>query len=311
MTPMRRLLAALLCIVVSVLPAGCATPERSGLPTAQEDRPVWPQPPAAPRVRYLRSIYGPKDMGIAKAPLRRLLDALNGAPEERFVRPSGVAEHDGVLFVADPGTPALWILDPKRQRTLKVVDIDGDSLISPVAVAVRPDGLVFVADSELRKVFLIDRDGKRRLEVARDLRRPAALAFDAGSAELYVADSAADAIRVFGAAGQPLRLWGTSGSAEGQFNHPTHIAFDASGALLVTDALNFRIQAFDRQGHFLWKFGHHGDGSGDLAGLRRRCAVRCGPDIRAQRLLAVRLGRARHAPRSVLASGRAVRELEE
>ena len=33
----------------------------------------------------------------------------------------------------------------------------------------------------------------------------------------------------------------------------------------MTDALNFRIQAFDPEGQFLWTFGRHGDGSGDLA----------------------------------------------
>jgi len=51
----------------------------------------------------------------------------------------------------------------------------------------------------------------------------------------------------------------------GQFNHPTHLALDASGALLVTDALNFRIQALSQDGAFLWKFGHQGNGSGDFA----------------------------------------------
>jgi len=35
--------------------------------------------------------------------------------------------------------------------------------------------------------------------------------------------------------------------------------------VLVTDALNYRVQAFDKQGRFLWKMGHQGDGSGDFS----------------------------------------------
>ena len=33
----------------------------------------------------------------------------------------------------------------------------------------------------------------------------------------------------------------------------------------MTDALNYRVQAFDRDGKFLWKMGRQGDGSGDFA----------------------------------------------
>jgi len=214
----------------------------------------------------VRSISGPADMGILKGLLARMLDALGGRSEETFVHPTGVAEHDGVLYVADPGGPALWILDSARGRISKVTEVGGEPLRSPVGVAVRPDGAVFVADSELKRVFLLDRAGKLLwATAAQDLQRPAGLAFDAASGELYVADSAANRIRVFDAAGAGIRAWGLGGVGEGEFNHPTHLALQKPGALLVTDALNFRVQAFDAQGRFLWKFGHHGDGSGDFA----------------------------------------------
>jgi DNA-binding beta-propeller fold protein YncE len=35
--------------------------------------------------------------------------------------------------------------------------------------------------------------------------------------------------------------------------------------VLVTDALNFRVQAFDAEGRFLWQMGRQGDAAGDFA----------------------------------------------
>jgi len=101
---------------------------------------VWPQPPATARIRYLRSLSGPRDLGIRKPFFQRIFDALAGRGDEHFVRPTGVAEHDGVLYVADPGAQAVWILDPTRGDFAKVTTAGGESLASPVAVAVRPSG---------------------------------------------------------------------------------------------------------------------------------------------------------------------------
>lgn len=227
---------------------------------------VWPSPPAEPRIRYLRSVSRPNEWGIAKPFLRRMMDALIGRGEEHFIRPTGVAEHDGVLYVADPGAQALWILDSVQNRFVKVMQVREEALASPVAVAVRPDGAVFVADTWLRKVFLLDREGKLiRVAAEKGLARPAGLAYDAATQRLYVVDSAAHRISAFDPDGTLIRTWGRRGIRDGEFNHPTHLALDPAGRVLVNDALNFRVQAFDREGRFLWKLGRHGDGSGDFA----------------------------------------------
>ncbi len=258
----------MICLGMLLLVTGCAGPEPAPQSDGQPDQaaPVWPAPPAPPRIRYLRSVSAPGDWGITRSFWRRTFDALAGRAEERLIRPSAVAMRDEVLYVTDLGAQALWILDAKRNRALKVTEARGEALASPVAVAPGPADSVFVADTVLNRVFLIDNDGRLlRVAAAGDLRRPAGLAYDAAAAELYVADAASGRIAVYDAQGALVRSWGREGSQDGEFNHPTHLALDASGTLLVTDALNFRIQAFDRQGHFLWKQGHHGDGSGDLA----------------------------------------------
>jgi len=262
----RNRSAIALCIGLLLATTGCAvdTPAARPEPLAA-DAPVWPAPPAAPRIRYLRSVTTPGDWGITRSFLRRTLDALAGRPEDGFVRPSGVAASDRVLYVADPGAPAIWILDGGRNRATKVTEVGSDTLASPVAVTPGPAGTFFVADTGLNKVFQLSVDGRLlRSATTVALQRPAGLAYDTDTGELYVADAGSARIDVIDAHGALARSWGRDGGNDGEFNHPTHVTLQR-GTVLVNDALNFRIQAFDRQGRFLWKQGHHGDGSGDLA----------------------------------------------
>jgi len=263
-----RFLLSAVAFGLLLFAGGCGSPGPvAGVTDASGERQVWPKPPAEPRIGYVRSVSGPQDLGLTKSFFGRVFDMLAGQGAEHFVRPTGVATHDGVLYVADPGAPALWILDAARGRYLKVDAVGDAAMVSPVAVAVRPDGAVFVADTGLKKVFLFDRDGHLvGVAAEADLERPAGIAYDAASKWLYVVDSAQSRITVYDPEAKVVRTWGQGGDQSGQFNHPTHLALDETGTLRVTDALNFRIQSFDRGGRFLGTFGHAGDGSGDFAG---------------------------------------------
>ena len=268
-TPFSALFAYGLAILVSLASlAGCGTtaPVKGAHQETTAKSPSWPNPPAPARIRYLRSITGAQEWGIEKSLFRRMIDAILGSGNEHFVRPAAVAEFQRVLYVADIGAQALWILDAERKQMQKVQRIGDEVLLSPVAVAVRPDGAVYLADSRLKTVFLLDRDGKLiNIAARQSLERPAGLAYDPARQRLYVADSAGHKIVVFAPDATVIRSWGHAGTHDGEFNYPTHLALDPVGTLLVTDALNFRVQAFDADGRFLWKFGHHGDGSGDVA----------------------------------------------
>lgn len=247
---------------------GCETPllTHAAAASVQEAGPVWPKPPAQARIRYLKSVASPADWGIAQGFFGRMLDALTGHKDLHLVRPTGVVERDGLLFVADPGAQALILLDSKQNHALKVRRIGEDTLVSPVALALGPADTVFLIDSWLKKVYALDAQGKLRQMVAHEgLQRPAALAWDAAGERLYVADSMAHHVLAYALDGRLLQTIGKNGRADGEFNSPTHLALTRDGTLLVTDALNFRIQAFDRTGHFLWKIGKVGDGAGDFA----------------------------------------------
>jgi DNA-binding beta-propeller fold protein YncE len=57
----------------------------------------------------------------------------------------------------------------------------------------------------------------------------------------------------------PIRSWGEWGSKQGQFRMPSDLAFNKAGDVLyVTDPCNFRVQAFDKTGRFLFAWGSPG-----------------------------------------------------
>ncbi|MBI4305361.1 MAG: NHL repeat-containing protein, partial [Chloroflexi bacterium] len=63
---------------------------------------------------------------------------------------------------------------------------------------------------------------------------------------------------------EDLDVIGGSGTADGQFMWPVSIVRDAAENLYVSDEGLHRIQAFDRHGKFLGKWGKHGAGDGEL-----------------------------------------------
>lgn len=264
MKPTSFLISVALACVLT-LAACSSTPTTTDTATqTQLVVPVWPAAPAPTRVKFLRDIRSGQDWGIEKSWFRRWWDTLLGSGNERFVRPAAVAQWGRVLYLADPGAPALWLLDAENNTLTKVQRVGDTALQSPVALALRPDGAVYLADSALKKVFLLDRAGKLISSVS-NFERPAGLAYDTQRQRLYVADSASQKVVVVAADGSVVQRWGSAGKGDGEFNYPTHLALDKAGTLLVSDALNFRVQAFDPDGRFLWKFGRHGDASGDLS----------------------------------------------
>jgi DNA-binding beta-propeller fold protein YncE len=261
---MRQALVVLLA--VALLAPGCDRGGRPAVSVEAVPELVWPTPPARPRIRFLRSVAGPADVGIRPSLWERVGGALAGRDAEAFVRPAGVAARDGALYVADPGVPALWILDSRAGRARRVEEAAGHPLVSPVAVALGPGGQVFLADSALARIFRLDAAGSTTATlVDARLRRPAGLAYDPARDRLYVADSAAHRVFVLAGDGRPVGEIGRRGAAPGEFNFPTHLALAPDGGLIVTDALGYRIQRFTPDGTPAGHFGRHGDAAGDFA----------------------------------------------
>lgn len=141
-------------------------------------------------------------------------------------------------------------------------DIPGGGFDRPFAIAVAPDGSVYVTDGRARVVHLTA-DGKflgqwgRPGKAHGEFSNPSGLAV-ASDGDVYVSDYDLDRVQKFSADGKFLLQFGRHGSAPGEFNAPAGLAVDKRGNVYVADFYNDRIQEFTRNGKFVRLIGHPG-----------------------------------------------------
>ena len=104
----------------------------------------------------------------------------------------------------------------------------------PRGVAVGPEGNVFVVDSDNHRVQVFGADGTFRHEWG-------------SQCNLAAAQGCAD-----------LDGDGPMGYGDGQFQEPWGIAVDDDGRVYVADTWNHRVQVFESDGTFLYKWGEYG-----------------------------------------------------
>ncbi len=227
--------------------------------------PVWPPPPEEARIQYLKSIYGPVDVGVRPSVWNRFSNLATGADrgKEKLIKPFGLAlDEKNNLWVTDMGTGRIWLFDTNRKRAQYWEKTGRITFVSPVAVAVCRDD-IYVADSALQQIIVFNDKGKFRQVIQQEIQRPVGLALF--MEKLYVADAALHQIVVYDLNGKYLTKLGKRGDAPGELNFPTHLSFDSEGHLLVTDSMNARIQRFDAGGRYLGQIGSPGDGSGHFS----------------------------------------------
>lgn len=239
----------------------------------------WPFPPNPPKLTYLRSLTGFTAQTSAGRSLRRLVVGKETTDRSAFVLPVAVAVGaDGRIAVADMGRRCVHLYLPVAGKagaaSGKYLQLIGDPqapIVSPVGLAFDDASRLFLTDSSGR-VFAFDAQGgllwSTRAAGETPWQRPTGLAWSPATQLLYVVDTLAHRVYGLHPDGKLELSFGGRGEGVESFNFPTHIFRAESagvGTLFVTDALNFRISAFDEHGAPLGVFGRHGDGSGDLA----------------------------------------------
>ncbi len=134
----------------------------------------------------------------------------------------------------------------------------------------RPNGVVtdsqanvYVADSEMRMVFVFDIEKRVLRFVGRgNLAAPIGLAIDNKRGILYVTDSRFDKVLGFDKNTGDLLM---SLGAPGEFRNPSGIVFDDQRErLYIADTQNHIIRVYDKDGHPLFTIGRRGRGDGEF-----------------------------------------------
>lgn len=222
------------------------------------------------RLDFLRTVSSEQELHRKRSLFNKIVDFVAGAPNWRtMVRPYDVAtdSHDR-LIVTDPGALAVHIFDFAKNKYTRIEGGKRDTFQSPIGVAVDDEDNIYVTDSQLGKVFVFDPRGKYRRTLG-DIKgegffkRPTGIAFDRAARQLYITDTLRARVFVTDLNGNVVRYIGERGSEPGQFNFPTEVVVRGDDVLVV-DAMNFRVQMFDRNGAFRAQFGSLGDHPGTL-----------------------------------------------
>ena len=164
--------------------------------------------------------------------------------------PHGLACDGSILYVADTG----------NHRVLAWGDFyDGfdppyipnggygsgtDQYNAPTAVALGPNGTIYVADTGNDRVLAVGVGyfGTTGAEHGQ-FSAPTGIAVDSGG-NVYVADQGNGRIQVFSPSGAFFTAFGAPGTGTGQLASPSGVAYDVGGArLIVADSGNGRLQA--------------------------------------------------------------------
>ncbi len=173
------------------------------------------------------------------------------------------------LAVAAGSGPAAALSPPSYVSQWGTIGSGDGQFHGPFAVAVDPEGNVYVVDRENDRVQRFTEDGTYLTQWGTGGSGNGQFDFAGGVAvdgdgNVYVADQSNQRVQKFTADGTYLTQWGSLGSGNGQFNYPDGVEVDGDGHVFVADTYNHRIQVFSDTGTYLAGWGTPGSGDGEF-----------------------------------------------
>ncbi|MDT8450636.1 MAG: 6-bladed beta-propeller [Wenzhouxiangellaceae bacterium] len=165
----------------------------------------------------------------------------------QFDEPTGIAVHEGLVYVADARNARIQVFDSGYPHR-----IFGQGVLKrPMNLSIR-DGRLYVADyfTDSIEVFGLDGAHHRSIRAADGLNSPGGVdAFADGS--VLVADTYNHRIVHLDPDGNVLRQWGETGVAgrgHDEFRYPTDVAVLPGGGFVVAGGYAYRFKRFDADG---------------------------------------------------------------
>jgi DNA-binding beta-propeller fold protein YncE len=178
---------------------------------------------------------------------------------EGMVEPGGLAldKENRLLYVADVELDQVLVYDADSFKLLRKIGTTGHKhelttpgdFSKPTAVAVDPDGNLYVCDTLNNRIEIFDADGKfiSAFGKAGDgpgyFARPKGVAIDSDG-HIWVADGMQDRVQVFNKEAQLLITFGGHGLLPGQFQGLVGIATDKNNRVFTSEMYPGRVQQF-------------------------------------------------------------------
>jgi DNA-binding beta-propeller fold protein YncE len=259
----RVVCAGVLAVLTAATVSGCGSPQRTGGGAdANIEYSFWPPPPNEPRIQYLTSYAFSSDV----EPPQTGFDKLVFGTDRKILpigKPYGVAFWQGRVYVCDIVNPNVVILDLEKRETRLMFTRRGEPMRQPTDIAIAPDGMKYVADRRVGRIFVFDAEDRHVSTLGKRGLIPAGVAVHGD--ELYVPDFETQSILVLDRhKGNTLRSVGEAGGGPGQFIRPLGVDIDREGNIYVTDAIRGRLQKFSADGELIFIQGDISDAPGDF-----------------------------------------------
>ncbi len=250
-------------VAVVIALSGCAgSPRTDPGAGAAGEYSFWPPLPNEPRVQFLRSYRFSSDVEKKQSALDRIVFGAD-AQVLPIAKPYGVEMWNGRIYVCDVTNPGVVILDLVRRQTRLMITRGVEQMAQPTDIAIAPDGMKYVVDRRLGRIFVFSAEDKHIATFGEDGLLPAGAGVHGD--ELYVADLATQSIVVLDRfRGGTLRSIGGPGGGTGEFIGPVGVHVDAAGDLYVADAIRGRLQKFDPGGGVVMSLGELADTPGNF-----------------------------------------------
>ncbi|MHC4448398.1 MAG: NHL repeat-containing protein [Planctomycetota bacterium] len=251
-------MAATLALIFA---GGCGSPAPSG-PALHEPYSFWPPAPDEPRIQFLRSFRFSADIEPPPSAFDRIVFGTD-VEVLPIGKPYGVAMWKGRIYVCDITNPGVVILDLVKRETRLMGTRGVQRMLQPTAIAIAPDGMKYVADRKVNKIFVFDAADRHVSTFGERGLIPVGVAVS--GERLLVPDFQTQSVLVLDRfRGETLRSIGGTEEAEGGFVRPLGVAVDASGGIYVSDVIRGRLQKFGDDGTVLMQIGQIADSPGNF-----------------------------------------------
>jgi sugar lactone lactonase YvrE len=189
--------------------------------------------------------------------------------------PWGISEPVGIAVGPNDRIYIISRSDAWHEKAARVTVVDLDAgnpmqfssfgsepgqLVAPTAIAIGPDGRVYVADDYTHAISLFEADGEfvarwgSRGDAPDRFDGPSGLTVDADGM-LWVVDRGHARVMRFTPEGRLLSSFGRFGTGLGELNHPWGIALGDDGTLWVADWRNDRVACYTPAGKLVRTIG--------------------------------------------------------